>query len=358
MSKYKENSKRFNWKNITFPVKVEDIYKFEKQNDSIAINVFYITETVYFYNDNGHPFCSKNEVQPIRIKKDKWDKTVVNLLLISDGETQHYCWIKNMSKLLSSQLSKNSHQRYYCYNCLNSFNTQNTLDKHTDLCYHNESVKTEFPKEKNLFVTFKYQERSMNVPFVIYADFECFTEEISTCQPNPQNSYTIEYQKHTPSGFCYYVKCFDDHLYKQNPVLYTKKSEDDDVAQKFVDSIEKTIKDIYQKFKFPKKINMTDKDKENFKQAQICHICDKLLGEDKVRDHCHLTGKFRGAAHNTCNLKYKVPKFIPVIFHNLSGYDCHLFIKNLGVSEGSISCIPNNEEKYISFTKRLWLIPL
>ena len=73
----------------------------------------------------------------------------------------------------------------------------------------------------------------------------------------------------------------------------------------------------------------------------------------KVRDHCHFTGRYRGAAHNSCNLKYRKPSFTPVVFHNLSGYDSHLFIKNLGFSEGDIDCIPNNEERYISFTKKI-----
>ena len=73
----------------------------------------------------------------------------------------------------------------------------------------------------------------------------------------------------------------------------------------------------------------------------------------KVRDHCHFTGRYRGAAHSLCNLKYRKPNFTPVVFHNLSGYDSHLFIKNLGFSEGNIDCIPNNEERYISFTKNI-----
>ena len=72
--------------------------------------------------------------------------------------------------------------------------------------------------------------------------------------------------------------------------------------------------------------------------------------------YCHLTGKFRGAAHESCNLKYKVPKFFPVVFHNLSGYESHLFIKTLGNSEGDISCIANNDENYISFTKQVIVI--
>lgn len=85
----------------------------------------------------------------------------------------------------------------------------------------------------------------------------------------------------------------------------------------------------------------------------MCSICVKSFEDEKVRDHCHLTGKFRGAAHKSCNLNYKIPKFIPVIFHNLSGYDAHLFIKNLGKTKGKIDCIPVNEEKYISFTKSI-----
>ena len=89
----------------------------------------------------------------------------------------------------------------------------------------------------------------------------------------------------------------------------------------------------------------------NFNKSTNCWICNGLLGEDRVRDHCHFTGKFRGAAHNICNLKFKKPKFTPVFFHNLSGYDSHLFVTKLGKSEGDITCIPNNEEKYISFSK-------
>ena len=72
--------------------------------------------------------------------------------------------------------------------------------------------------------------------------------------------------------------------------------------------------------------------------------------DEKVRDHCHITGEFRGAAHNECNLKYRVPRFYPVIFHNLARYDAHLFIKELG---GDIKCIPCNDETYISFSKTI-----
>ena len=114
--------------------------------------------------------------------------------------------------------------------------------------------------------------------------------------------------------------------------------------------LEEDVKKIY---KIPaKEMIFGEKDREDFERATECWICQgKLKGDDRVRDHCHYTGKYRGAAHNKCNLRYKKPSFIPVVFHNLSGYDSHLFIKNLGASQGNIKCIPNNEEKYISFTK-------
>ena len=95
-------------------------------------------------------------------------------------------------------------------------------------------------------------------------------------------------------------------------------------------------------------------EKEQFDKASKCWICNEkfVSGDDKVRDHCHFTGRYRGAAHNSCNLRYRKPNFTPVVFHNLSGYDSHLFVKILGCSEGNIDCIPNNKERYISFTKK------
>ena len=91
------------------------------------------------------------------------------------------------------------------------------------------------------------------------------------------------------------------------------------------------------------------------KKETRCWICKEKFDDKDVkdRDHCHFTGRYRGAAHNLCNLNHKKPNFTPVVFHNLSGYDSHLFIKNLGFSKGNIYCIPNNEEKYISFNKNI-----
>lgn len=100
---------------------------------------------------------------------------------------------------------------------------------------------------------------------------------------------------------------------------------------------------------------MTNKDWKDFNESIKCHICgvEFIKDDKKVRDHCQYTGKYRGAAHNKCNINFKKPKFIPVMFHNLGGYDSHLFVESLGKTPGDIKVIPHNEEKYLSFSKSI-----
>ena len=106
-------------------------------------------------------------------------------------------------------------------------------------------------------------------------------------------------------------------------------------------------------YRRPKLLRLTQEEQKSFEKEVTCHICSKELKTDKVRDHCHFTGQYRGAAHNSCNLKCKKPLVLAVIFHNLQGYDAHLFIKQLARLEGDLNCIPSTEEKYISFSKSI-----
>ena len=106
------------------------------------------------------------------------------------------------------------------------------LKIHKEYCSNNEVVKIEMPKEGSL-ISFNHHNRSMKVPFVFYADFEAFTEEISTCKPNDKFSFTNQYQKHQPSGFCY--KCVGFNT-KMN-VLYREKDENEDISQKFIEML-------------------------------------------------------------------------------------------------------------------------
>lgn len=339
---------KLHWSGIEFPMTLNQITKFEKNNESVSVNVFgYESKSIYPLRISEKPKVEKSSPEA---------RHVVDLLLISNEATSHYCLIKNLSRLLSSQSSSRDHARIYCRRCLNDFDNEKAIAKHQMYCNNHDAVRPELPKPGSM-LSFGRFNGSMRVPFIVYADFESFIKPLDTCQPDPSNSYTKQYQKHTPSSFCYQIKCFDDSIYSCDPVAYTAESEDDDVAQIFYVTLEKHVKDIYSKFKYPKPMNLSSAEEAAFKSAKVCHICEKEFDENdkkkkiKVRDHCHLTGKFRGAAHQDCNLLYRVPKFIPVVFHNLTGYDSHLFIKKL--SGGRIKCIPNNEEKYISFSREV-----
>ena len=176
---------------------------------------------------------------------------------------------------------------------------------------------------------------------------------MSSCSPNPKDSYNYNYQKHEPSGFCFYAKGIVPGIHIK-PILYTKTKEDENVAKVFIKKLEELTKGIYNDFyKIPKTLHLTRSEQKLFEEATICHICNGELKNDRVRDHCHFTGRYRGAAHNKCNLNCRKPKVLPVIFHNLQGYDAHLFIKELAKLEGKLDCIPSTEEKYITFNKKI-----
>ena len=100
----------------------------------------------------------------------------------------------------------------------------------------------------------------------------------------------------------------------------------------FVDEVIKLENKMTFYFKNTKKdIIMTEENEENYRNNNICRFCEKIIESDKVRDHCHLTGKYRGPAHSICNINVTQDqsKFTPFIFHNFSNYDCHMFFKKL-----------------------------
>ena len=124
----------------------------------------------------------------------------------------------------------------------------------------------------------------------------------------------------------------------------------------FVDEVIKLEKKMVFYFKNTKKdIHMTEEDEEDYRNDNICRFCEKFIESDKVRYHCHLTGKYRGPAHSKCNINVtqKQSNFIPFIFHNFSNYDCHMFFKKLvdkKKEKVDFDIIPKTNEEYISVT--------
>ena len=126
----------------------------------------------------------------------------------------------------------------------------------------------------------------------------------------------------------------------------------------FVEHIEKEVKRLYATFPQQPMIELTDVLKREHEAAEKCHLCLKGFSDPqnkKIRNHCHYMGLYREAPHNNFNLKYQIPDHIPIAFHNLSGYDAHFFIKELGkrFSKNYIGIIAENKEKYISFNVKV-----
>ena len=328
-----------NSEGINFPMKLKHISKFEKLNPSLpGINVFSVNDNKKFY--------------PLRMAEKDCLNTIDLFFYEQDGAS-HHSLIKSFTRLVKSQItSSKSGSFYICKKCFTHFTKYELLQKHITYCSSNETVSVKMPPQ-NTMLGFKNYHKQLPIPFVVYADFECFTKPINTCSPNPEKSYNYKYQKHEPSGFCFYIKGIVPDITFE-PMLYTKTKSTDDISKIFVSKLAKVANKIYNDFyRRPIPLKLTHAEQISFDKAETCYICKKELLTDKVRDHCHFTGQYRGAAHNSCNLQCRKPMILPVIVHNLQGYDAHLFIKQLACLPGELNCIPSAEEKYISFSKKI-----
>ena len=328
MSKIKPFINQYNRKDIDFPPTNKDWRKFELNNE-IALNILHVPHNT---RKIQVAYKSKNNLT--------CDKQVI-LLMITDGEKWHYLTVKNLSGLLR-RITSTHQEDFYCLNCFRSNRTRNKLEAHKKICENHNYC--------NVEITYNQGEKSVKLPFVIYADLECLLEKMSTCQNNLNESSTTEINKHIPSGYSIFTHCsFDQTKNKLNH--YTGK----DCMKKFCKDLREHATKIinYEKTKM---MPLTKEEKIHYNDQEICYICKKEFDKSdkkhcKVRDHCHYTGKYRGSAHNICNLRYKIPKEIPVVFHNGSVYDYHFIIKELVKEfDGNFECLGENTEKYITFS--------
>ena len=170
------------------------------------------------------------------------------------------------------------------------------------------------------------------------------TQGVST---GTASSATV-YQEHVPCSFAYEVVSSVDPDFSRPLVLYRGE----DAADKFVHDLQQEAKQLCDDYiATPNTMIFSTADSLSFTNATTCHIFAKPLPGDRVRDHCHITGIYRGAAHSACNLNYSInPKSwkLPVVIHNLKGYDGHLIVKALKSEFGKVGVIPQNLEKYLS----------
>ena len=228
---------------------------------------------------------------------------------------------------------------------MNSYTSENTLRIHKPKCENNDVTTIRTSSESHFHWKNHFHKNPLY--FRIYADFEADNEKDNSIVGNKTTN-----------------------IYKQNPILngYRIVSELDDVLQsgyyKFslgYDNVDWFVEEVIKlenKMAFcftntKKDIIMTQENEEDFRNINICRFCEKIIESDKVRDHCHLTGKYRGPSHNVCNtnVTQKQSNFIPFIFHNFSNYDCHMFFKKLvnkKKDKVDFEIIPKTNEEYIS----------
>ena len=321
-SSYSMNLNKLISNGLEFPMKIKDIPKFENLNN-LNVNVFELTKTV---------------LTPIHINTN-YDQPQIDLILYQN----HYCLITKLHCLLN----KDSHMKWVCRRCLTAFSSQPVLLDHIDRCQKQQPTNITFSWKDHL----KFEDYHMKVPVPIrvYADFECINQPANDREAAPKVLY-----KQIPIAVGFYIIS----PFGNNYSSYFGES----CVTWFVNemlTLEK-IANIYFESNIPLEITSEEgvASQESFQQSKVCWLCENPLGEGEaahtVRDHDHLTGKYRGAAHNKCNLncKKKSSSFVPIFFHNFSGYDCHLIFEELLTSAYNlklpINIIPKSMENYVS----------
>ena len=302
-------------------LKYSEMHRFEKLNN-LSINLYELN-----FNQNKHKLI------PIEISKNESDK-VIDLLIYKN----HDVLIKKLNVFIGKHDCK-----YICRKCLNSYTTHNLLIKHKKLRQENQQLTTS--PDSHIYWKKYFQKNKLY--FKIYADFEADNKKEDTSIGDK----TTNIYKQEPVCNGYYIESELDHILKSG---YYKSPLGHENVDWFVDETVKLENKMNFWFKSTRKdIIMTEEDKQDFEINNICRFCEKYIELDKVRDHCHLTGKYRGPAHSDCKLKVKQTdsNFIKIGLHNFSNYDCHMFFKQLVDRKKhnvKFIILPKTDEKYIS----------
>ena len=331
VSNYRQYFNELNIQGFDFTngFKCSNVHKFNELNN-LSVNIFELN----FYQDQNQ---WKHKLIPIEISKNNSDR-IIDLAIYKN----HYVLIKKLNTFLGDH-----NRNFICRRCLSSYTSENMLIKHKQKCENNDitTIKT---SNKSHLQWDKYFHKN-SIYFRIYADFEADNEKDNACIGNK----TTNIYKQNPILNGYHIISKLEDILKSD---YYKSHLGYNIVDWFVDEVIKLENKMAFYFKDTNKdIIMTQEDEEDYRNDNVCRFCEKEILSDKVRDHCHLTSKYRGPAHNTCNINVtqKQSNFIPFIFHNFSNYDCHMFFKKLVDKKNDkvkFDIIPKTNEEYISVT--------
>lgn len=355
---YENKGSHLTW--LEFPMNLSSIPKWEKLNN-ISINVYVVENSMKHY-----------VWQTSKLKFD----THIDLLYIFDdtNDAKHFAWIKDFNRF--NGLKSVQHKTWSCKHCLSRFYSEEALQNHFEFkCTDMMSIKLKLPHPTNAIMKFGARnvvaqqknaqgqmiefhkqllaplKKKLKAPFAVYFDLESFLVK-------SKGKDGKEISNHVPCGAAFHTVCdFND---KYNRTWLYRFKPNDGKQQVVENLLQELIKEqnrihkLIQNIDLP--VNMTESDTIDFANATHCHICEEPLKTTLPHcDHCHFTGKYRGAAHQACNQMFNYgrdasdPKyFVPVYAHNFSGYDSHFIVQMLHNEIKNIKVIAVNSEKFMS----------
>ena len=265
ISKIKPFIEKYIWKDIDFPSTSKDWKKFELNNE-VALNILYV------------PHGTKKIEIAYKSKHNLTREKQVILLMISNGENWHYLIVKNLSRLLRG-ITSNHDGDFYCLNCFHSYRTKNKLDAHKKICENHEYCHIEMPTKDNNIIKYNQGEKSLKLPFIIYAYLECLLEKINTCYNNPEESSTTKINKHTPLSYSIVTHWSFDK--SKNKLNYYRG---DDCMIRFCKDLREHATKIVNCEK-KDMIPLTKKEEKNYNNQKVCYICKKEFITSDTTEH-------------------------------------------------------------------------
>lgn len=271
-----------NYEGVEFPVKVTSVSKIEEQNN---INI-----SVYGYSGG-------REYYPIHVSKGTNEDDMEVLLITNNSGKQHYILIKDFNAMLAGN-TKYKGKMHHCLNCLHGCKSEEILKRHRETCpIVNGTQRTKTPKPGSK-VKFENYRKQLPVPFVTYADFESVLANVNKeGEPTEKESWTKMMQEHVGCSYGYKVVCHYDDKHSRPFKSYRGVGAVRKFLESLFDEAKHCSKTLEKKFK--KEMVLTMEDERKYKKSKTCHICGGVYTEQdvKVREHWHVTGKFRGVAH-------------------------------------------------------------
>jgi hypothetical protein len=289
---------RFNWDGLpnNMPVSISDIRKFERNNPKVSVGVYGLSKEKFIY-----------EVFPIKHVPDE-KETHIDLLFMEEEGKQHYAYISDFDRLVSNQLSRHKTATKICKRCLTVHQSAEKLWEHQKDCNKNPVAKVVMPepyedKQGNIvqpIVEFKNWQHSTELPIVIYADFEAALMDIQGPPNDPYRSSTTKVQQHEAMSYCFLVHTTLPPEKMVGVPLEPQVYRGENAAAKFLEQLEEVSRVVKKIYKDIEPMNLTPEEEEAYQEATECYFCKGPFTDQdyKVRDHCHVTGQFRGPAHN------------------------------------------------------------